>query len=193
MVNTAEFGRLHKELEVFDDQRDTLIKKSRDIISLSKQIIYAVHRNELDTAAKLVKDIKAGVKNLVALDKKPPALYYAGSLPIAEQEFVEAVAYYSFIADGSIPTAKELGVDTENYLMGMCDLFGELMRRATNSAIKENYKEVVTIRNFLSDLYDEFMKFEFRNSELRKKFDGLKYELKKVEHLILELKLKEKI
>ena len=193
MVNTAEFGRLHKELEVFDDQRDTLIKKSRDIISLSKQIIYAVHRNELDTAAKLVKDIKAGVKNLVALTKKHPALYYSGSLRIAEQEFVEAVAYYSFIADGSIPTAKELGVDTENYLMGMCDLFGELMRRATNSAIKENYKEVVTIRNFLSDLYDEFMKFEFRNSELRKKFDGLKYELKKVEHLILELKLKEKI
>ncbi len=193
MVNPSEFARLHKELEQFEEQRDTLIKKSRDIISLSKQIIYAVHRNELTTAEKLVRDIKTGVKNLVALTKKHGALYYCGSLRIAEQEFVEAVAYYSFIVDGSLPTAKELGVDTENYLLGICDLFGELMRRATNSAIKENYKEVVAIRTFLSDVYDELMKFEFRNSELRKKFDGLKYELKKVEHLILELKLKDKI
>lgn len=193
MVNTAEFVRLHKELEAFEEHREAIIRKSRDIISLSKQIIYAVHRNELNPAEKLVRDIKANVKHLVALTKKHPALYYSGSLRIAEQEFVEAVAYYTFIKDGSLPTAKELGVDLENYLMGLCDLFGELMRRATNSAIKENYKEVVSIRTFLSDLYDELMKFEFRNSELRKKFDGLKYELKKVEHLILELKLKEKI
>ncbi len=193
MVNTAEFARLHKELAAFDDQRDVLIKKSRDVVSLSKQIIYAVHRNEVRSAEKLVKDIKASVRNLVSLTKKHPALYYTGALRIAEQEFVEAVAYYSFIAHHALPTAVDLGVDTENYLLGICDLFGELMRRATNSAIKENYQEVVAIRNFLSDLYDELMKFEFRNSELRKKFDGLKYELKKVEHLILELKLKEKI
>ena len=37
------------------------------------------------------------------------------------------------------------------------------------------------------------MQFDFRNSELRRKFDGIKWELKKLEDLSIELKLKGKI
>ena len=43
-----KFDRLQQEIKAYDTQREKLIKKSRDVLKLSKLIIYAVHRDELD-------------------------------------------------------------------------------------------------------------------------------------------------
>ena len=44
----------------------------------------------------------------------------------------------------------------------------------------------------LEELYGELLKFDFRDGELRKKFDGIKYDLKRLEDVALSIKLKEK-
>ena len=62
------------------------------------------------------------------------------------------------------------------------------MRKAVNSGIKHEYEKVLQIKNFVDDLYDELMKFDFRNSELRKKVDGIKWELKKIDDMMLTIK-----
>ena len=48
------------------------------------------------------------------------------------------------------------------------------------------------IRDFVEELYGEMLKFNFRNGELRRKFDGIKYDLKKLEDLVLDLTLKQR-
>jgi len=75
----------------------------------------------------------------------------------------------------------------------LCDLTGELVRRAINKAINEQYSESVEIRDVVAMIYENLMQFDFRNGELRRKFDSIKYDLKKLEDLVLELKLKDKI
>ena len=57
-----------------------------------------------------------------------------------------------------------MGADSENYLLGCCDLVGELMRNAVNSGIKGDYRAAFEIKIFVDDLYNELMKFDFRNS-----------------------------
>ena len=52
---------------------------------------------------------------------------------------------------------------------------------------------VVEIRDVVDEIYGELLKFDFRDSDLRRKFDSVKYDLKKLEDLLLELKLKGKI
>jgi predicted translin family RNA/ssDNA-binding protein len=95
--------------------------------------------------------------------------------------------------DGNIiPYSEEFG-DPENYLMGLCDLTGELVRKAINSSLKDNFKLAAKIREVMEELYTELSKFDFKNGELRRKYDGIKYELRKLDELVFELKMKGKI
>jgi len=189
MIAKKDFENMRKELDDLDNQREVLIKKSRDIVKLSKKVIYSVHRNEIKQAGDFVKQIKSSVAELDKTAKKTPMLYYSGPFKIAIQEFVEAACYYEFVKNKKVPSAKELKADTEYYLLGLCDLTGELVRKAINSAINNDYDKALFIKKFVNDIYNELMLFEFRN-ELRKKFDSIKYDLKKLDDLALGIKLK---
>ena len=186
MIDKGDFQRLRKAFVECDLQREEVIKQSREIVRLSKQVIYATHRNDLQDAAKLMEAMKRQVKKLQELTKHDVADF--GSFKVAMQEYAEAACFYAFVTKGAIPKSTELNLDAEYYLLGLCDLSGELVRKAVNAAIQEKYDEARKIKDFLSELYGELLQFDFRNGELRKKFDGVKYDLKKVEDLVFQLK-----
>ena len=188
MLNKKDFGKIRKEIEDFDAKRESIIQTSREVINLSKRIIYAVHRDDIKSASLYVKDIEKKKKSLDAhvwLD--------ANISQTALQEYVEALCYYHFVKDKKMPTKASLKVDNESYLMGLCDLTGELGRKAVNEAIKKNFKQVMVIKNLVEEIYGEFLDFNLRNGELRKKSDQIKWNLKKLEDVVFELKLKGKI
>ncbi len=189
MIAKKDFENMRKELEAFDKQRELVIKKSREVIKLSKKIIYAVHRLDIKLAETSLKEIKSKIRELDKEACKNQELIYNGPYKIAIQEFVEAACYLEFVKNKKIPSAKELKVNTESYIAGICDLTGELVRKAINSAINNDYDQALFIKKFVNDLYNELMLFEFRN-ELRRKFDSIKYDLKKLDELALGIKLK---
>ena len=43
------------------------------------------------------------------------------------------------------------------------------------------------IKNFVEDVYGEFLKFDLRNGQLRKKSDSIKWNLKKLEEILYDL------
>ena len=47
MIAKKDFEKMRKELNDFDNQREILIRKSRNIVKLSKKVIYSVHRMRL--------------------------------------------------------------------------------------------------------------------------------------------------
>ena len=49
------FDKIRKELKKIEDNREKAITNSREIINLSKQIIYSVHRDNLKKAGEQVK------------------------------------------------------------------------------------------------------------------------------------------
>ena len=183
MINKQEFKDIGKELKKFEEERESLIQKSREIITLSKQIIYSIHRDDIKKADVLAKTITSKAKSLSNKN------YDMNMNNVAMQEYVEAVAFLEFIKNNKIPTRKELKTEIEPYLCGLCDLTGELVRKAVNSAINKNTSEVIKIREFIDQLYGEMLMFDFRNGEMRKKYDSIKWNLKKVEDIILEVKI----
>ena len=184
MVN---FAKLQQEFADYDDEREKLIKKSRDVLKLSKQIIYAVHRDEMSEATVLVKEIEKERKELEKIAKHSKKMVYEGSYKIAEQEYVEAVLYYEFVKNGRL---VEVEVLAEHYILGLCDLPGELTRRAVFLAGKGKTADVQNIRDEVDAIYGQLLKFDFRDNEIRRKVDAVKYELRKMEDLVLDLKLK---
>ena len=188
MLNKKDFDRIRKEIEDSDIKRESLIQTSREVINISKKIIYALHRNDVKDASSYLKEIEGKKKVLgtnVWLD--------TNINQVALQEYAEALCYYHFVKSKKIPTASSLKIDNENYLMGLCDLTGELGRKAVNEVIKKNFRQAEQIRELVDEIYGEFLKLNLRNSELRKKSDQIKWNLKKLEDIVFELKLKEKI
>ncbi len=186
MLNKKEFKSIIKELEDTEKLREEIISVSRDIISISKRVIYSVHRNNLSEAKKYVKEIELKKKQLDKINKPVDA----NINKVAYQEYVEALCYYGFVKDGKVPTMKSLNVETEDFLLGLCDLTGEIERKAVNSVIKKDFKMVLKIKELVEEIYGEFLKFNLRNGELRKKSDSIKWNLKKIEDVIFEAKMK---
>ena len=184
MIN---FAKIQKEMHAYDDEREKLIKKSRDVLKLSKLIIYAVHRDEIKNAAELIVEIKKEKTELDKIAKHSKKMGCEGSYKVAIQEYVEALLYYEFVSSGKL---VELDVDAEHFVLGLADLPGELTRRAVFLAGKGKTDEVLKIRDAMDLIYGEFLKFDFRENEIRRKVDAVKYELRKMEDLVLDLKLK---
>ena len=192
MIDKKDLERIKKDIDTFEKARDTVIRTSRDIIKLSKKTIYALHRNDLKSAGSAASEMKREFKKLCSAAKHPK-LVSSGSYKVAVQEYVEAICFYELMKNNMIPPNSKLKLDPEFYLMGLIDLTGELVRKAINSAINEDYGTSVKLKGLVSELYDELMLFDFAGGELRKKFDSVKYDLKKLDDLVLNLKLNDKI
>lgn len=184
------FYDLKKEIEAADAKREELIAKSRQLIKQSKTAIYALQRGDNKTATAVIAGMKKEVKLLEPFLKEAA---FAGVIKPAIQEYVEAACFREFVLTGRMLPRKELGVSAEHYIAGLCDLSGEIVRKAINAAINDDSKTVVAAKKFVEDLYYGLLQFDLRNGELRKKFDGLKYDLKKMEDLLLSLKLQGKV
>ena len=189
MINKKDLDEIRQRMDEFDNVREKLIKRARGVLKLSKQIIYSLHRKDVEKAGEYMKEIDALMKELDSLVEDNTKLIYSGAFKVAVQEYVEAACYYIFIKERRIPGHIELGVGGEYYLLGLCDLTGELVRKAVNAGIDANVEEVIAIRDLVAEIYGEMLKFDFREGEIRKKFDGIKYDLKKLENLVFQLKV----
>ena len=184
MLDDKEFKEIRKDLRNFEEEREQTIQKSRIIIQLSKQIIYSVHRDDLKSAENLIKEMQKEMKSL------PEHSYHTDMHKVAIQEYVEAVCYFEFVKNNKLLTKKELNVNSEHYLLGLCDLTGELVRKAVADVIKKKFDEIKKIKKLVDDIYGEFLKFNLRNGELRKKSDSIKWNLKKLEDIEYSLSLR---
>jgi predicted translin family RNA/ssDNA-binding protein len=189
MINKQDFKKIREKLSRYDSNREKLIKKARDVLKLSKQLIYTIHRKNLKEAKELVDELNKEKKILDKIASSDKKLFYEGSYSQAMQEYVEALTYYGFIKNGKIPILSALKVNEQDYLMGICDLTGELGRKAVTIAHKSP-KEVEKIKNLVEEIFGEFIKFDLRNGNLRKKADSIKWNLKKLEEVMYDVKKK---
>ncbi len=183
-----DLSKIQTELANYDSKREDLIKKSRDVLKLSKLLIYAVHRDEIEKAQDFKTQIESELKELEAIAEHDTKLQFEGSYKIAVQEYVEAILYLDFVQTGEVKVLTNL--HAEHYLLGLADLPGELVRRAVFLASKGDKAAVEKIRDAIDNIYGEFLTLNSRGNEIRKKVDGIKYSLNKLQDLVLELKLR---
>ena len=131
------FDGLKADLDALDEKREFVIPITRDIVRICSEIIKSVHRNELD----LIEDKIEYIKELISSIKEKALDTLQGMgknyIGIVSQEFTEAVTFYSLIKNKSIPHYSELGVSPYEYVLGLCDLIGEL-KDGTQSWIEKS-------------------------------------------------------
>lgn len=81
-------------------------------------------------------------------------------------------------------------IDLDDYLMGLLQLASELSRLAVNAVTAGDYGRPMRIAKFVGDMDSGFRLLNLKNDSLRKRFDGLKYDLKKVEEVVYDLTIR---
>jgi predicted translin family RNA/ssDNA-binding protein len=81
-------------------------------------------------------------------------------------------------------------ITIEEYLLALADLTAELSRLAINAVTLGDFDMAVRISGFVKDLFAGFQLLNLKNDILRRRVDGLKYDVKKVEDVVYDLTLR---
>ncbi|XP_055487738.1 translin [Leucoraja erinacea] len=85
---------------------------------------------------------------------------------------------------------KGFHLDIEDYLSGLLILANELSRLALNSVTAGDYTRPLRISSFINELDSGFRLLNLKNDSLRKRYDGLKYDVKKIEEVVYDLSIR---
>ncbi len=210
------FESISTEMREFDEKREVVIKKSRDVQKNSKQAIFSVHRGDIAQASSRLDAAEAGYTELLTLIDETPALR-GGSFSHALEEYAEARIFLHFyvtkqlLVPADLPQVSELfslrrphtcrlgcsrsnrprttQINTEEYLGGLLDFTGELNRWAVIQATSRKVDDVKYARDCVDAVLSVMMELDLRNGAIRKKYDSLKYCLKNLEKVLYELSL----
>ncbi len=173
---------LKSKQEAFDKVSDL----SREIIRMSAQAITHLHngmeKESRQTLAKIAELVSSKAF------KDPRFSYYSLQ---AQQEFAEAHAFYNIKIKGKIPSAKEIGVEREAYLLGLMDCVGELKREILEELRKDNVSKADYYFNAMRTIYDTTRPIRFAEAVLqgfRKKQDVARIQIENAGTEILSFK-----
>lgn len=188
MINKKFIEQLKKDYRNQENERRQIISLSNDVLFHSKKAIFALHRDDLKVAETKLKDME---DILLQLEKKfsIKRIEEEGAYRAAIEEYVEAKLLSMVIKGEKIDRIKTLKLNNDAYLGGICDLLGELVRKATNEAAAGNFDQVEKIKKFASDMMDQLIDFDM-TGYLRTKYDQARGHLRKLEQMAYEIKLR---
>jgi predicted translin family RNA/ssDNA-binding protein len=190
MINKKLFEHLKEKHEDFVRSRRMLIKETSDILSASKQAIFAYHRSDKKEGDKLVREAKKGLKSIdIRFIQKDKTLLQQGSLKAAQEEFIEALFFGLVLDNKKLDLVKDVEINFESYFGGLCDLTGELVRKSVNLVSAGKMKDIKRFRNITEEIIKELIKFNLVG-QLRVKYDQARNNLRKMEDIAYDIKIK---
>ncbi len=188
MINKKFIQKLKTEYVKHDGERRQIISQSNNVLHSSKRIIFALHRGDMERAEKLLAETEEA---LMALEKKFGfnRIIQEGAYKAGAEEYVEAKMYFRITAGKKVDKVIKIKLAQESYLAGICDLTGEMVRRAINQVSKGNNKEAEEMKEAINQIMAELVEFDF-TGYLRTKYDQARSNLRKIEHIIYEIKIR---
>ncbi|GAD94593.1 recombination hotspot-binding protein [Paecilomyces variotii No. 5] len=160
----------------------------------------------LDDATKEILAQKAEVAKLRTIASQHPFYKYNGVYSIELCAWLGGLSEYKSSTSASFMTIEEVGkfldipvnlkeqdefhLTIEEYLLALISMVEELARLAVNSVTLGDYGRPLQIGNFIKDLFAGFQLLNLKNDILRKRSDGIKYSVKKVEDVVYDLSLR---
>lgn len=81
-------------------------------------------------------------------------------------------------------------IPIEDYLHGLLHLPQDLTRLAINSVTFSDFSRPLRIHSFVANLHSGFQLLNLKNDGLRKRFDAVKYEVKRIEEVVYDISVR---
>ncbi|MHA1273267.1 MAG: haloacid dehalogenase [Promethearchaeota archaeon] len=167
------FSEITKELDNLDQDREEILKISRQMIRNCGIAIKAIHRKDYSLYKEKIESIEKDHELLRDLVNKNPFIFEK-YLKTPEQEYIEAVCLYAIIENKDFPKPADYNVISINYLLGIADVIGELRRYALDQIRAENFDKLDYILEKMEELYTYLFSLDYPKGlvqDLRHKTD----------------------
>lgn len=144
-----------------DAAREKVLPLCRDAIRCCSQSIRAVHRQEFDQAAGLLKT----ARNLLTEAEQAAGAYYelvhTGYVRDAQKEFAEGCIVLALVTGERLPGPADLGIGAAAYLNGMGEAAGELRRYLLDGLRGGDLSRGEAILTAMDDIYSALVTMDF--------------------------------
>ncbi|KAG6401534.1 hypothetical protein SASPL_138393 [Salvia splendens] len=210
-VLEKQFEEFRHQLDDSGSLRDRIRSVSIEIESATRLMhssLMLVHQSRplpevLEKATGQIDALRGLFSKLAEIMRECPGQYYRyhGDWRSETQAVVSVLAFMHYLETESLLlhaeaeeklglNPSEFGLDTEDYLTGICFMSNDLPRYVVNRVTAGDYDCPRKVLAFLTDLHAAFRMLNLRNDFLRKKFDGMKYDLRKVEEVHYDVKIR---
>jgi len=147
-----------------DKVREKALRSSRDIIIHCRKAIQLLHTSHVKEADQLIQQASTKLISLNNDTESFPDIFHAGYVENAAQEFVEARCFYNIMTNQELPDPDELQTTYSAYLLGLCDVVGELRRGALDFILEGDTDKAYEYLGYMDMLYDAIMQFDYPSS-----------------------------
>lgn len=185
------FQKLGQDHKKHDTARRLIIGQSNKALHTAKQVIFSLHRDQIAEAKKLLDQAEKILLNLGRHFRYAPDLKHSGAYKAALEEYVEARLFFQVLAHGVIKCIVKPPIRFDDYVAGLCDFTGELVRKMVLLVTKEEIKKAQDLKEIIADVVSGLIKLDL-TGYLRNKFDAAKNNLKKAEEIMYNIRLRGK-
>ena len=155
---------IDEKLDDKDTVRELVMKSSRTIERISRQIIQLIHndgdpRDKFNDALREVSKVKSIVEDY-------PELYHSGMLRNGFQELAEEHILWSIKNDREILGPRDLNITPDSYLLGLGDVVGELRRMILDSLAEDELEKARSLLTDMERIKDLLLHFDYPNAVL---------------------------
>ncbi|KAK5053355.1 hypothetical protein LTR84_002329 [Exophiala bonariae] len=206
-------SKIDEETAVRDELRahvDNIQKQGR----LTQSILSRIHNTSTDElndsvlkpASDALSEQAATVKSLSESASKYPFYKWNSIWQRDIQAVISSIQVSEWLKSGNLATLEEIGqrlqvpvnlknedafhITIEDYLLALTNTIEELARLAPNAVTLGDYNRPLQISKFIKDVHAGFQLLNLKNDALRRRSDGVKYSVKKVEDVVYDLSLR---
>ena len=129
MTDFQATGRAAQDyLSAKHSARERALPKSRSAIRLCANAIRAAHRDEFESATRMLAEAGTLLRDMAADLREHMDIFFAGFVADAQKEYAEAALTCALIKREPVPMPGDLGVEWAPYLNGLGEAVGELRR-----------------------------------------------------------------
>jgi translin len=184
--NELKISSIVEDLEKQEKKHDLVIANSRPLVRNCANAIKCLHYGDVQAAKNELETLEKGLKKLPKIGDKDSH----GMLEHIYQEAVEAKLLMAAIEHWPLPDYKKLKVTPQIYLLGLCDLIGELRRQMLEQLKQGDGKEAKYFFELMEDIYEQLSVIKFSNSLLpnfKRKQDVARIQLEQARSEILRV------
>jgi len=167
------FLELSEALDKLDEDREKILKLSRMIIRDCSIAIKNIHRKDFEQYHQKLENVKKSHNELLDLVNNNPGVFLK-HLKTPEQEYAEAIAFYSIISKEPLPLPSDLNILPLNYALGLSDVIGELRRYVLDNIRNSIVQDLNYILENMDDIYTHLFSIDYPSGltqDLRRKTD----------------------
>ena len=178
MKNLDEIvNKIEKSIDEKDKAREQALRSSRDIIIGCRKAIQCIHQNLIPDAEQHINKAYSELSSLYSIIiGNHDDLYHAGFVENAAQEVVEAKCLLNIMQGKDLPDPDEIKTTYSSYLLGLCDVVGELRRSALDFIREGDNQKANEYLDMMESIYDAIIRFDYPSAlvPIRKKQDMIR-------------------